>query len=291
MGFLQNIFGKKVCVLCGKECGPTQRTKIKDKEFICSECTSGCSKYIELSRLTKDQVVGHQEYMRRMEIMYNEAFVTSKTKKSFPSYISDVGIVISQDIGMFQIVEKRKNPNRKLPELFRLDSLASYEPYVKMEKDDKGNEKPKEAGITLKFGKPVTGVQMGSEQSARPHPFIERDLVLCFAKNEKECNEQENTINGIVGVFDFLLGKTASRKPLFGKSKEQKLQNAAVGELAKGMGAMLKAGKAMKNGEAVDEEAVKDQLQKASDAFDDMHTGGLAVFTRRADEAESKYFG
>ena len=31
--FFKNIFGKKNCALCGKECGMMHRSKIKNKEF------------------------------------------------------------------------------------------------------------------------------------------------------------------------------------------------------------------------------------------------------------------
>ena len=36
--FFKNIFGKKNCALCGKECGMMHRSKIKNKEFLCDDC-------------------------------------------------------------------------------------------------------------------------------------------------------------------------------------------------------------------------------------------------------------
>ena len=61
--------------------------------------------------------------------------------------------------------------------------------------------------------------------------------------------------------------------------------------MLKGGLAMLIAAKAMKAREEVDEEAVKEQLQKASDMANDASTSGLAKYTRAADEAEQRVYG
>lgn len=65
MGFLKNLFSKKVCALCGKECGAMSRTKLKDDQYICDDCGNKCSKYVRLSRMTLDEVRGHIAYMER----------------------------------------------------------------------------------------------------------------------------------------------------------------------------------------------------------------------------------
>ncbi len=78
MGFFQNLFGKKTCALCGKECGMMHRTKVKNGEYVCSDCTSQCSKFVRLSRLTTDEVRGHIEYMRRQNRLFEEVFSTAR---------------------------------------------------------------------------------------------------------------------------------------------------------------------------------------------------------------------
>lgn len=72
--FFKNIFGKKNCALCGKECGMMHRTKIKNKEFLCDDCGNLCSKYIRLSELTLDEVKGHIEYMKRQNRLFEEVY-------------------------------------------------------------------------------------------------------------------------------------------------------------------------------------------------------------------------
>ena len=41
--FFKKTFGKQTCAFCGNEVGMMKRTKIKNKEFICSDCSHGCS--------------------------------------------------------------------------------------------------------------------------------------------------------------------------------------------------------------------------------------------------------
>ena len=97
MGFFQNLFGKKNCILCSKECGPMSRTKIKNDEFLCNECVSKCSKYIDLYRLTKDEVLSHMEYMKRMEKLYNELFTKAKLRK-LPDYAKTGGFIFADEL-------------------------------------------------------------------------------------------------------------------------------------------------------------------------------------------------
>lgn len=41
------------------------RDKIKNDEFICHDCRRTCSRYIQVYRYTKDQLLDHMEYMKR----------------------------------------------------------------------------------------------------------------------------------------------------------------------------------------------------------------------------------
>ena len=58
-------FGKQVCTFCGQEVGMMNRDKIKNDEFICHDCRRTCSRYIQVYRYTKDQLLDHMEYMKR----------------------------------------------------------------------------------------------------------------------------------------------------------------------------------------------------------------------------------
>lgn len=58
-------FGKQTCAFCGQEVGMLKRDKIKNDEYICHDCRRNCSPYIQVYRYTKDELLGHMEYMKR----------------------------------------------------------------------------------------------------------------------------------------------------------------------------------------------------------------------------------
>jgi len=68
--WFKKTFGKQPCAFCGAEVGMLKRTKIKDKSFICNECSCGCSRYIQRYCYTKDELLGHMEYMKRQGSLY-----------------------------------------------------------------------------------------------------------------------------------------------------------------------------------------------------------------------------
>ena len=51
--FFKKTFGKQTCAFCGKEVGMMSRDKIKNDEFICSDCKRTCSRFIQVYRMTK----------------------------------------------------------------------------------------------------------------------------------------------------------------------------------------------------------------------------------------------
>ena len=52
MGF----FSKEICVLCGKEVGMTQRSKLGSKEFVCSDCLKGTHEFLRSDYVTLDEL-------------------------------------------------------------------------------------------------------------------------------------------------------------------------------------------------------------------------------------------
>lgn len=95
--FFKEKLGKQVCALCGSECGMMHRTKIKGGEFVCNDCKRKCSKYVRLSELTKDEVIGHIEYMRRQEKLYQACFADAK-RDTYPSAFKKQAIFGSSQI-------------------------------------------------------------------------------------------------------------------------------------------------------------------------------------------------
>ena len=286
------LFSKEACAICGKEVGALKRTKIQNKEFICNECDDECSKYIDLYLLTKDDAIHHIESMRMQEKLYRELFEPAMKNGLYIKSRKGGGIAFCDELGMFQIFDIFGNAGRKMHEIFRYDQVMGYEPYA--ETVPGKSDEYSEIGVKISFlGN--AGLNVGNNAGRRPHPFIEKDIKLCFEKKpgKKEAEKAIDTAEDICRKFDRIFGVKDAEKALIqiGLTKDEKRKVQAGSDMIKGGLSMLKAAKAMKAGEEVDEEAVKEQLQKASDSADDANTSGLARFTRAADDAEQRAWG
>lgn len=285
MGFtdwLKGTFGKQVCAFCGNEVGMLKRTKIQNKEFICNDCGRGCSRYIQKYRYTKDELLGHMEYMNRQEKLYQEV-LEGKATLVVPSATNKQSIEFYDDHGMFRIRDFSYDRNHKT-ELFRYDQVAKYEPYLEEgEPDEPG--KPKVFGecgvdITLVGCEDETGE---IRNGLRPHPYITETIRVCVNDRDKHIGELE--VNQIICHFDGIFGVHDNTKGLFsfGPTKQQRRE----GEALKAMTGMFAAAvKAAKTGEASEEAAA--QAAEAMKKVDDAATGGLSEYTRRADAAEAQ---
>lgn len=287
MGFFSDIFGKKNCAICGKECGMMSRTKIKEKQYVCSECGNKCSKYVRLSEFTLDALKGHMEYMARMKRLYDEVFCDTANKtKAYPSPASQMGIKFCDDLGMLYIVDFT-NGRGKMPELIRYDQIASYTDYVEETPAQEPGKEPtfKECGIKIKLVGQRDVNPMSNEKGLRSHPYIKNELKICFSTRDKrakyDIRSAKSHLDNIFGVHD---DETA----LFslGMSKSEKRELLGAVNMVKAMGTVAKA--AVKGGAESLTEEQKAELQNNMNAVDDANTGGLAVYSRRADAAEAK---
>ena len=270
-------FGKQTCAFCGKEVGMLQRDKIKNDEFICHDCRRGCSQYLQVYRYTKDELLGHMEYMKRQGKLV-ESLSTLKGYR-LPS-ASKQGIIFYDEVGMFRVYNSDKDS--KYPkELFRYDQVAKYELYrIETEPAEKGKEKEfKEGGVKIT----LAGEQMNPNQipnGLRAHPYVSGEITIRL--DEKDVTRYaENIIrhfDHIFGVYDDTNGMFQ-----FGPSTQQKRE----GEALKAEGSMFGAAiKAAKNGETPEDAAAK--VADAMNKVDDAATSGLAQYSRLADEAEAK---
>ena len=284
MGFvdwLKGTFGKQTCAFCGAEVGMLKRTKIKNKEFICNDCKRTCSRFIQVYRMTKDELLGHMEYMKRQEKLYNE--IVGEPSQVVPSASSEQSIEFYDHCGMFRIRDDDYD-GRYTKELFRYDQVAKYEPFC-------NESEPEEAGKPKEFdscGVTITLVGCDTDASEqpkglRPHPYITNEIEVVISKNDKHIGMLN--VQQIIAHFNNIFGVNDDTNGLFnfGPTIQQKREAAAL----RSMGGMFAAAvQAAKTGEVSEE--MKDQVQDAMNKVDDAATSGLSKYTRLADEAEAK---
>ena len=285
--FFKDKFGKKACVLCGNECGMMSRTKLRSGDYLCDDCGNKCSRYVRLSEFTLDEVKGHIEYMNRQDRLFEEVYSKEIKKQTIPSTIKEEGIEFCDALGMFRIVRKDRSGRGKMHELFRYDQVAGYEEYSEETQPSEPGKEPefKECGFKIKLlGGNMSRIDMDDKKGLRPHPYIKRELKICFGKNDrsdlKYAGYAKDKFDAIFGLHDNESGLFS-----FGRTKAEKREDAATIGMA---AAFTMAIKGAKNGAESITEEEKAKLKEHMNAIDDAATGGLAVYTRRADEAEAK---
>lgn len=279
--FFKKRFGKQVCAFCGQEVGMLKRDKIKNDEFICHDCRHTCSRHIQVYRYTKDELLGHMEYIKRQDKLYNE--ILGEPTQRIPSATNKQSLEFFDHAGMFRI--KDWDADKKyLKELFRYDQVAKYEPYLE-------ESEPSEAGKPKEFGECGVDITLvgGTDdlsqlpKGVRAHPYITGTIRVCV--NDRDKHQGELEVNQIIAKFNTIFGVHDDTKGLFafGPTKQQRRE----GEALKAMGGLFKdAIKAAKTGELSEEAAAK--AQEAMNKVDDAATSGLAKYSRLADEAEAK---
>jgi len=280
--WLKGTFGKQTCAFCGNEVGMLKRTKIKSKEFICNDCGYGCSRYIQKYRYTKDELLGHMEYMKRQDALYQQ--IQDEATQVVPSATNRQSIEFYDGHGMFRIRDLSEDRKPWKKELFRYDQVAKYEPYLE-EGEPEEEGKPKVFG---ECGVDITLVganddQGQLQQGLRPHPYITETIRVCLNDRDKHIGQLE--VNQIISRFNAIFGVNDDTKGLFsfGPTTQQRRE----GEALKAMGSVFGAAiRAAKTGEVTEADAAK--VNDAMNKVDDANTRGLAKYTRLADEAEAK---
>lgn len=277
--WFKKTFGKQPCAFCGNEVGMMKRDKIKNKEIICSDCKRTCSRHIQVYRFTKDELLGHMEYMKRQGKLV-ESMEGLKPRR-VPS-AGRQGILFYDEAGMFRIYDVDQD-HRYAMEMIRYDQVAKYEPYLEEgEPDEPG--KPKvfgECGVVLTL---VGGADDLSQmpKGLRAHPYITNEIKIKINDRDKHIGELD--VNQIISHFNSIF-HSGTTKGLFsfGPTEQQKREREAM----KAMGGVFKeAIKAAKTGEV--SEDMQAQVADAMNKVDDAATTGLAKYSRLADEAEAK---
>lgn len=278
--WFKRTFGKQPCAFCGNEVGMLKRDKLKSKEFICSDCRRTCSRHIQVYRLTKDEILGHMEYMK-IQGKLVESMEGLKAQR-IPS-AGRQGILFHDEAGMFRIYDMDQD-HRCAMEMIRYDQVAQYEPYLE-ESEPSEPGKPKEFGecgvrLTLVGGRDDLS-QM--PKGLRAHPYITNEITIKVNDRDKHIGQLE--VNQIISHFNAIFGVNDDTKGLFsfGPTVQERRQGAAAVAVAGMFGAAIQAAR---TGEVSDEAAAKvaDAMDKVADAA----TSGLAKYSRLADEAEAK---
>ena len=275
--FFKKRFGKQICAFCGQEVGMLKRDKIKNDEFICHDCRRTCSRYIQVYRFTKDELLGHMEYMKRQGKLVES--ISALRGYRIPS-ASRQGSIFSDEVGMVRVYNSDKDDKYPM-EMIRYDQVAKYEPYcIETEPTEPGKAKEfKEGGVKITLVGGRTDLSQ-MPKGLRAHPYITEEITIQLDKNNM------TYVENIIHHFDGIFGIHDDKKGLFslGPTKQQKRE----GEALKAMtGMFTEAIKVAKNGGEVSEDAAA-KVADAMNKVDDAATGGLAKYSRLADEAEAK---
>lgn len=152
MGLFGNLFSKQACGVCGKEVGALKRTKLKDGNYVCSDCRKDMSAFFRLQYQDLEAVKKHLEYMKKANELYEKEFANlDKSKINYCGHHGSYKIGFVDSIAMFAILTpETKRRNKK--ELFRYDEIESFGPYTETNAliNRKENEKAiKEYGVQI----------------------------------------------------------------------------------------------------------------------------------------------
>ena len=223
--------------------------------------------------------------MARMKRVFDEVFDKTEFRvNAYPSTPTQMGLVFCDELGMLYI-DDRTGGRGKMPELIRYDQIASYEEYLDETPAKEPGQEPtlNGGGLKLKLVQPRSITEAQTQRGMRPHPYIKQELVICFSKRDRReigyAHIARQHLDHIFGVHDnetSLFGRRMS------KAEERELKG-QVGMIS-AMGAVASA--AMKGGQLSEQEKARfvENINLANDA----QTGGMAVYSRRADEAFAK---
>lgn len=285
------LFSKEACAFCGTEVGGLHRTKLADKEYICNECLKQGSLYYEPSRFTVDEVKEHFAYMENQDIIYAKEF-EGKYHRCYPSTITTQGIIFCDEIGMFEIVDR--NPVRKCQhhELFRYDQVWKYERYVERFAPQEGQKegKFKEAGIKIRFMPNRAQIGLSrAEEALVAHPFIDKEIKLCFTRNEFDFKKADPTDN-CIAHFDHIFGKHDSERGLFSFGSKQEKRDMKAGiDMLKSVGSIIKA--AQDGVDIQNDAGVANQISETIGSLNSSQYGAIYQYSKAADEAIARALG
>lgn len=175
MGIFGNLFSKQACGICGKEVGALSRTRLKDGNYICSDCRKNASRLFRLGYHDLETTKKHLAYMEKANELYEKEFANlDKSQVDYCSHHGSHKIGFADSIGMFEIIspEMKKSKNR---ELFRYDQIDSFGPYTEMNAINRqeGEKRVKEYGVLVKMrcAEDYAKVNASEAEKKMMHPY------------------------------------------------------------------------------------------------------------------------
>lgn len=283
MGFFSNLFSKQKCELCGNEVGALSRVKLNDGTYICSECRKNTSAFINLQKLTLDEVKKHIEYMKKQNDFYEEKFATLSDKEVVRCVrIGYAGIVFADSLGMFEIINaetKKKNYR----ELFRYDQIKDFEIYAKANSGTSENQKKyAETGVKIIMDSlaDIGNFSANEEEKKHLHPYA-IEFILPVARNvdNKDGGMIKNHLNKIFGRPD---------ETVFGSIKEK---FTGTGHEKAGYQTANDAVSALASFAKGDKEKAKEKLKDAANSGMAFLSENKTEYAKIADKAEKEFMG
>lgn len=282
MGLFGKLFSKQPCAICGKEAGALSRVKLKDGNYVCSDCRRNVSGFYEPGRRTLEEVKKHIEYMEKMDQLYEKEFLTiEKGRRDRVVHLGFYGIEFADDIGMFEVISKEtKRSNHK--ELFRYDQIDGFEPYG-IENTGEDRKHYKETGVRLimRCAEDIAQTGASAAEKARMHPYVTEIKIPI----ERDVDDIAH--NGlIIGHLNFIFGGKSNT--IFGAVKEKfvgtgrdRAGRTAQFEAMGALGSLLKG----------DVDGATKKAGAAMDAAMDFLTENRNKYGKLADEAEKRALG
>jgi hypothetical protein len=242
-----------------------------------------------VGRFTKAELAEHMEYMKHSDRVFKEVLggINGQGSNCIPLPNNDQSFQFFDNHGMFVIRQNKYDRDDTYPfEVFRYDQVASYEAYYEDRETEPG--KPREfveGGIKITF---VGGETMSSEvrNGATAHPYITDTIKVCLGKGSSGKDNFKYADN-IIAHFDYIFGVNDDRKGLFGFGMSKEEKRNLQGGVAM-VNAFIDAVKIAKAGQTELTEEQQAEFDKNKALMDDAQTGGLAKYTRAADEAWNK---
>lgn len=281
MGFL-DMFKKQECTLCSGKASPISRKKLKDGVYVCKDCISNTSAFLDISVLTKDELDEHIEYMKKQDILYKSEFEKAEKRSVAGLY----KLIFADSIGMFELA-RDKAKQRKYRELFRYDQIEKYEPYYTNRTSSGTDDKVLYDNVGVKIylycSNPIIAKSAHTTQMDDVgHKYVrELDVRVANSVTKSSFKTAENKIENIIRELDKTFGLDTN-KTVFGSrfSQKEKRQMQAGAEIAKGLG---KAAKGMFTGEGA-----KEGMEEVLGSAMDIASGDRTKYKKLADEAQER---